>query len=167
MPWILDATCGNRGFWAAHSPKDLVCIDIRLKVNPDIVADAKHLPFRDGVFQSVFFDPPHRHGEGGMFKERFGGFGSYDDLRLLFQLASREFYRVLIPSGILVTKLTETSQPRNSRHHEGLLERQIALRFGQYAEAAGLRQTFAYRRYSRGMSRTAKVVWLNFRKVVR
>ena len=34
-------------------------LDLRFEVRPDIVADAHHLPFRDGVFEAVVMDPPY------------------------------------------------------------------------------------------------------------
>lgn len=39
--------------------KEGITIDLNLNMKPDICADAHHLPFRDGVFDRVLFDPPY------------------------------------------------------------------------------------------------------------
>jgi len=169
---ILDATSGFRVFLKNRVPRDLVCVDIRASVKPDIVADDRFLPFRNDVFGAVYFDPPHKHGYGGFHKERYSGFGSYNNMRALFLRlflrGSREFTRVLADNGIFVTKLTKVTQFQgdgsNSRHHYSILEAQMDSRFVEYAQAAGLRLVARNERSSEGMSRTARVVWLTFKK---
>lgn len=59
---MLDATAGNRLIWGDRNPKIPYVIFIdretRLKNPPDIFADHRFCPFRDGIFQSVLYDPP-------------------------------------------------------------------------------------------------------------
>jgi len=162
---ILDATCGGRMFWQHATPSNVLCLDARVSVHPDIVARDEYLPFRNSSFNVIYFDPPHNHGPGGFFKERYGGFGSYDDLRQLYHHACQEFARVLETSGYLFVKLTRTAQLRGSKHHEGLLESQMPYRFSQYASVAGFTLERMRHTPSRGSSRNAHVYWMRFRKV--
>jgi ubiquinone/menaquinone biosynthesis C-methylase UbiE len=60
-------------------------LDIDSSVNPDIVADARHLPFRDCVFQQVLFTDVIEHLPDG------------DEIKAL-----QEIYRVLCNGGELV-----------------------------------------------------------------
>lgn len=58
---VLDPTAGHRqGMWTIWRPDGLVLSDIDIETKPDLVADYKNLPFADGVFGSVLFDPPYR-----------------------------------------------------------------------------------------------------------
>ncbi len=164
---ILDATCGRREFWKDKSPKHLVCIDRRASVRPDIVADDRYLPFQDIVFDAIYFDPPHNHGSGGHYRDRYGGFGSYDDLRRLFRYGTLEFSRTLKTNGLLITKLTRCRLGHGLLGHPCLLEEQVHRRFAEYAHLAGFTLIFTHQRPSRGMSRQAKVVWMTFRKFQR
>lgn len=67
---ILDACCGGRMFWFDKENPLVVFSDIRqdefilcdgrpFKVEPDIIADFRNLPFPDGHFRLVVLDPPH------------------------------------------------------------------------------------------------------------
>jgi len=67
---ILDATAGNRTMWKKKDSDNIVYIDqgTRLQVPPDVICDHTKAPFRDGVFDTIFFDPPHRWAwEGSYF----------------------------------------------------------------------------------------------------
>ena len=59
---ILDATAGNRMMWKNKNPPLTVFMDkeIRLQNPPDVFGVWEHCPFRDDVFLSVIFDPPHK-----------------------------------------------------------------------------------------------------------
>lgn len=70
MKPILDACCGARKCWYDKSNPNVVFMDNRkeictlsdgrtLEVNPDVVADFRHMPFEDNTFSLVLFDPPH------------------------------------------------------------------------------------------------------------
>ncbi len=70
MKTILDACCGARKCWYDKSNPNVVFMDNRkeictlsdgrtLEVNPDVVADFRHMPFEDNTFSLVLFDPPH------------------------------------------------------------------------------------------------------------
>ena len=67
---ILDATAGNRMMWKKKYSDNVVYIDrgYKLQRPPDVICDHMRAPFRDGVFDTVFFDPPHRWAwEGSYF----------------------------------------------------------------------------------------------------
>ena len=68
---ILDATCGGRHLWVDKARADTVYVDRRVlpkgtipirhnwNVTPSVVADFTALPFADGTFDLVVYDPPH------------------------------------------------------------------------------------------------------------
>lgn len=68
---ILDATCAGRHLWYDKQRSDTIYVDRRVlpkgtipirpnwEVKPDVCADFTALPFRDGAFDLVVYDPPH------------------------------------------------------------------------------------------------------------
>ena len=87
---ILDPCCGSRMMWFDRGHHDVMYGDKRaetltvtdrshgnadgtrtLHVNPDVLMDFRAMPFADGTFKLVAFDPPHLvragprcHGDG-------------------------------------------------------------------------------------------------------
>jgi hypothetical protein len=62
MPSLtLDCTAGNRMLWANKNPPNTVFTDRNreIQIQPDVRCDYRFLPFRDGVFSVIIFDPPH------------------------------------------------------------------------------------------------------------
>jgi len=59
---MLDATAGNRIMWPYKNPPNVVFMDRELKLGrpPHIFADFRFCPFRENVFETVIFDPPHK-----------------------------------------------------------------------------------------------------------
>lgn len=82
-----------------------------LVIEPDMVADFTALPFPDGRFSLVVFDPPHlvRNGKSGWLAKKYGKLeGDWrEDLRKGFA----ECFRVLSPAGTLIFKWNETDIP--------------------------------------------------------
>ena len=156
---ILDSTAGTREMWRGQT-SNVIFLDRRPEVRPEIVADIRFLPFRPQIFQTVIFDPPHHHGDGGLFREKYSGFGSYDDLRILFGAANREFGRILAKHGVLYCKTTCTfRKPKHHwrtyvEHYMNLALRQLLFNFTMYYSKA---------RPSKG-GRKARVYWEFFRK---
>jgi len=115
---ILDACCGGRMWWWDKNHPLACYVDHRerpagtipqkplWKVAPDVVADFRDLPFADGRFRLVVFDPPHQsrsRAGTGINAEQYGSWapGERDAaLRLGFE----ECWRVLAPGGTLVFK---------------------------------------------------------------
>lgn len=125
--YILDACCGPRSMWFEKRHTGTVYSDTRrveevvwqrgedsrkLIVNPDIIADFRELPFADGEFRLVVFDPPHLvrpagHAPGWLGK-RYGVL-SRDTWQVDLRQGFSECLRVLSADGFLVFKWSESS----------------------------------------------------------
>ena len=116
---ILDPCCGSRMFWFDRQNPDVLYGDKRteehvlcdgrtLRIEPDVTLDFTDLPFGDGSFKLVVFDPPHLHTAGpkSWMAAKYGKLtGDWrEDLRLGFA----ECFRVLARDGVLVFKWNET-----------------------------------------------------------
>lgn len=127
MKRVLDPCCGSRMMWLDKQHPDVVFGDLRretltvtdrshgnpsgtrtLRIDPDTLIDFKALPYPDGTFKLVAFDPPHlvRAGPRSWLAAKYGKLGTdwRDDLRDGFA----ECFRVLDPDGVLVFKWNET-----------------------------------------------------------
>jgi len=108
----LDATAGLRRYWKGRNMQGVLFLDIRAEVKPDIVASNEYLPFRPGVFNCIFYDPPHIISRNGSIaKTSFGyryGFWTHrsDIIRNIYQV-NEEFARVLRPRGKLLFFYTD------------------------------------------------------------
>ncbi|XUD03028.1 methyltransferase [Enterococcus sp. AZ177] len=116
---ILDACCGSRMFWYDKQNKDVLYMDNRqlddtlcdgrsLKVEPDVVADFRFMPFDDNSFYHVVFDPPHliKVGENSWLAKKYGKLDESNwksDIKQGFD----ECMRVLKTNGTLVFKWNE------------------------------------------------------------
>jgi SAM-dependent methyltransferase len=125
---VLDAACGSRMFWFDRSDQRAVFVDKRnethilpdksskggsrsLVVNPDLQADFTALPFREGEFALVVFDPPHliRNGRNSWLAKKYGKLNG--DWKDVLRAGFRECFRVLKPEGCLVFKWNEHEVP--------------------------------------------------------
>lgn len=70
------------------------------EVRPDVVADFRQLPFADGSFNVVIFDPPHlrQAGAGSWLAQKYGTLPK-DGWRKYLGQGFRECWRVLKPGG--------------------------------------------------------------------
>lgn len=119
-PTILDPCCGSRMFWFDRADDRTLFGDIRseerilcdgrlLQVLPDMEMDFRSLPFEDGRFKLVVFDPPHlrKAGDDSWLRAKYGCLNPdtwTEDLRAGFS----ECFRVLEREGVLVFKWNET-----------------------------------------------------------
>lgn len=123
---VLDACCGTRAFWFDRTDPRALFIDKRnesyavdvgtpgtlgrspIVIAPDVVADFSALPFADGSFSLVVFDPPHvqRAEALGAVTRRYGCLNG--DWREMLRQGFAECLRVLKPSGVLVFKWGES-----------------------------------------------------------
>lgn len=160
---ILDITAGNRhiyGGWMPRLPEGrVVFLDIeeRLKRPPDVIADNRRLPFRDGSARSVVYDPPYItfgssafHGDpeekaGGCF---YGKYGNKRKLMLLLSGGVKAIRRVLEPRGLLYLKWCDTEVP---------LRRVLPIFLGDFEEIGRME------RESRSGRTKAKTYWLTLR----
>lgn len=119
MSLILDACCGSKMFWFNKNHPKTVFMDNRtlettlcdgrsLKIEPDIVADFKNIPFPDNKFKLVVFDPPHliHAGQKSWLRLKYGCLDKSTwqaDIKQGFN----ECMRLLAVNGILVFKWNE------------------------------------------------------------
>lgn len=122
-PIVLDPASGSRMFYFDKEDERVLFGDIRseqhvlcdgraLNINPDALVDYRSLPFPDGSFRVVVFDPPHlvRAGPKSWQAAKYGRLNSdtwQDDLTSGFA----ECFRVLKPEGVLIFKWNETQIP--------------------------------------------------------
>lgn len=118
MSLVLDPCCGSRMFWFDQQDQRVLFGDIRseehtlcdgraLNITPDVLIDFRALPFADGSFKMVVFDPPHLRKAGlkSWLGLKYGILGQdwQDDLFRGFA----ECFRVLEPQGVLIFKWNE------------------------------------------------------------
>jgi len=124
---ILDACCGSRMMWFDKQNPDVLFGDQRhetlvvtdrtrgvvdgtrtLRIEPDQLMDFRAMPFADGAFKLVAFDPPHleRAGPKSWLAAKYGKLS--DDWRADLTAGFAECFRVLEPHGVLVFKWNET-----------------------------------------------------------
>lgn len=114
----MDVCCGSRIFWFdKKNPRtifmdnrivhDVLCDGRRLDIEPDILGDFRNIPFENGTFCMVVFDPPHlvHAGEKSWVAKKYGKLQDTwrEDLRQGFS----ECMRVLKPGGTLIFKWNE------------------------------------------------------------
>ncbi|WP_081776150.1 methyltransferase domain-containing protein [Companilactobacillus nodensis] len=103
-------------FWYDKNNKDTLFIDNRklettlsdgrrLIVNPNRLADFRHLPFRDESFYMVVFDPPHliNAGSNSWLAQKYGVLDE-DTWKQDLKSGFDECMRVLKPHGTLIFK---------------------------------------------------------------
>jgi SAM-dependent methyltransferase len=122
---ILDATCAGRHLWNDKRRQDTIYLDRRIlpkgtiairpdwEVRPDVCADFTALPFRDGTFDLVVFDPPHIIRDlpsTSFLRTKYGDLRSTSYKRVLRD-GFAECWRVLKAPGTLHFKWAESSVP--------------------------------------------------------
>ena len=102
----MDPTYSTGNFYKGQIPKPLLRFDIDPQVPGVLQADCRKLPLDGGSVCSVLFDPPfiHAAGKESIMGKRFGSYPSQGALREMYQDSLREFFRVLMPGGILTMK---------------------------------------------------------------
>lgn len=123
---VLDPCCGSRMWWfdkadpraafGDQRSETLVVTDRThhedgtrtLRIEPDTVMDFRAMPFDDGAFKLVAFDPPHleRAGPKSWLAAKYGKLSL--DWRADLAAGFAECFRVLEPHGVLVFKWNET-----------------------------------------------------------
>jgi SAM-dependent methyltransferase len=112
---ILDATINSGRFWE-ESSRPVIGLDIDPRHRPDVVADNTRMPFADGAFDVIVYDPPHIPNQGKDkrkdFRTRFGLGGRSPskngyNFTHLYPPFVAEAYRVLKPEGVLFCKIAD------------------------------------------------------------
>lgn len=127
MAKVLDPCCGGRMMWFDRENPDVIFGDQRsetivvtdrsngnksgtrtLHINPDVLLDFRELPYADGSFKLVAFDPPHlvQAGPRSWLAAKYGKLGK--DWREDLKAGFSECFRVLASDGVLVFKWNET-----------------------------------------------------------
>ena len=124
---VLDPCCGSRMMWFNHENPDVEFGDLRsetiivtdrsngnesgtrtLRIEPDTMLDFRDMPYQDGIFKLIAFDPPHlvRAGQKSWLAAKYGRLSPtwQEDIRQGFA----ECFRVLDADGVLVFKWSET-----------------------------------------------------------
>ena len=118
---VLDATTGGKHMWhESAKDADRVIYADRRRVeslehqpgwncDPSVICDTRDLPFKDGSFSLIAYDPPHRITDSGMkelrgvIEKKYGALQAetwQSDLSSSFD----ELWRVLRPGGTLTFK---------------------------------------------------------------
>lgn len=126
-PQVLDPCCGSRMMWLDKADPRAIFGDQRcetltvtdnsqgnktgtrtIHIEPDTLLDFRAIPFADGAFKLVAFDPPHlvKAGPRSWLAAKYGKLGTdwREDLRAGFA----ECFRVPATDGVLVFKWSET-----------------------------------------------------------
>lgn len=95
-PRVLDPCCGSRMMWLDRENPDVVFGDVRreivtvtdrshgkdggtrtLRIEPDSLMDFRDLPYDEGTFKLIAFDPPHlvRAGPKSWLAAKYGKLG--------------------------------------------------------------------------------------------
>lgn len=122
---VLDACCGGRMFWFDKENPLALFADIKskqetftdngrvrtLNVCPDVVHDFTNMPFDDGQFKLVIFDPPHltKGGDNSWLVKKYGRLDN--DWQTQLSRGFAECFRVLQDDGVLIFKWNETQVP--------------------------------------------------------
>jgi SAM-dependent methyltransferase len=118
---VLDACCGSRMFWFDKADSRALFVDKRREVctdprgrevviDPDVLGDFTALPFEDGTFSMVVFDPPHTfNGVNSAMAQKYGRLepGWREQITAGFA----ECFRVLRDGGTLIFKWNEHRVP--------------------------------------------------------
>jgi len=95
--------------WFDKNSDDVVYVDIREVVKPQVLADTRNLPFRKDSFDLVLFDPPFtdtkQKGESNDYWVRlwYGSFSKKEIINLIYR-TSRQIAPVLKANGHLIFK---------------------------------------------------------------
>ena len=122
-PVVLDPASGSRMFYFdkeddrvlfgdIRSEQHVLCDGRALNINPDAIVDFRNLPFPEGSFSVVVFDPPHlvRAGPKSWQAAKYGRLDS-DNWQEHLTAGFAECFRVLKPEGVLIFKWNETQIP--------------------------------------------------------
>lgn len=121
-PQVLDVSAGSRMMWFTpdderavfcdiHQLQDELCDGRKLVIAPDVQCDFRSLPFTDGKFSLVVFDPPHLKDLGASSWTAIKYGALLPSWREDIAAGFAECFRVLKPNGVLVFKWNEDQIP--------------------------------------------------------
>lgn len=123
-PPVLDVCCGSKAFYFDKNDPRVLFLDKRreshvvtdkskksgtrtIDINPDKIGDFTNLPFKDQIFETVVFDPPHleKVGDTSFLAIRYGKLKG--DWKAEISKGFSECHRVLKFGGTLIFKWNE------------------------------------------------------------
>lgn len=124
MTIVLDVCCGTERIYNGMQETvgdDFVTMDIRkldislnyasrytpikIKINPDILADMRKIPLPDKSVRLLFCDPPHlKFGLSSFMAKQYGSWSEKETVKIM-KIANEEFARVLTDEGTLILKI--------------------------------------------------------------
>lgn len=121
---VLDMTAGSRMMWFDKQNNRATFVDKRrlheqllsghvIDVDPDVLADwTLGLPFDNGTFNLVLFDPPHliHAGDNSWLAKKYGTL-NVDNWQEIIKLGFDEGMRVLKQNGTLIFKWNDSQIP--------------------------------------------------------
>lgn len=132
-----DVTYSVGGLYRGSVPAPPLKFDIAPKVEGVGRADVCSLPIETGSIRSVVFDPPFMFNPHGSAKNnkanvRYTMFPTWADLERTYKGALAEFWRVLVPGGIVAFKCQDYTDAKTTMTH--CLVYQWAAEAGFYAK---------------------------------
>lgn len=120
---VLDVACGSKMCWFNKENPDVEFCDKRvverqeyypgrfIEIKPDTVCDFTDLPFIDGSYKLVVFDPPHLTwaGETSWMALKYGYLKG--EWKEMLRKGFSECFRVLDKDGVLIFKWSEVQIP--------------------------------------------------------
>ena len=107
---ILDLSAGTRAAWFDKNHQDAIYVDIRSKVRPTLVADARALPMSANGFNLIVFDPPHVNGGKHGNISRDYGHHTTVEIRDLIKQVAKEAHRVSCADALMAFKWNDHDQ---------------------------------------------------------
>jgi SAM-dependent methyltransferase len=94
-------------FGDIRAESHVLCDGRSLEIKPDMQMDFRDMPFEDGSFKLVVFDPPHlrKAGDTSWMKAKYGALN--EDWRNDLRKGFSECFRVLADDGVLIFKWNE------------------------------------------------------------
>ena len=108
---IIDLSAGNRAIWWNKQHPDATFVDCRGEVNPDFVADSRHLPDSVGTgYTLVVFDPPHVNFSASAVMSATYGYHTTAEIRSIVKETAQEAHRITAPEALMAFKWNDHDQ---------------------------------------------------------
>ena len=88
----------------------LSLLTLREEVGPSVVADSRVLPFSDGVFDLVAFDPPHVNVGANSHMTKQYGHHKHEEIRGIVSSCAQEASRLTGANGLMTFKGNDAGQ---------------------------------------------------------
>ena len=121
MRKILDPCCGPKVWLRGNKDRYVTC-DIFPSANPDVIADMKTLPFANGSFDAIRFDPPHLiRNDTASWNPSYLRYGYWKNRRqweIALYKVNSEFHRVTKNGATLLVKIIDGKDKRVTKRQD-------------------------------------------------